>query len=104
MTRRSAIVGFVFTLTAWGKSKEWQEGVLDSLELREIPVNKSVQKFFVYRIRGATLSYTVEFRHPLKAIVHDPVKFAIEKDSLILKQENGDERKAPILEKERVAN
>ncbi len=104
MTRRSAITCCVFTLTAWAKNKEWQEGVLDSLELREIPVKKSVQKFFVYRIRGGTLSYTVEFRHPLKAIVHDPVRFAIDKDSLILKQENGDERKAPILEKERVAN
>jgi hypothetical protein len=104
MTRRSAIAGVVLALTAWGKGKEWQEGVLDSFELREIPVKKSVQQYFVYRIRGANVSYMVEFRHPLKAIVHDPVKFAVDKDSLILKQDNGDERKATILEKERIGN
>jgi len=104
MTRRSAIAGVAFALSAWAKSKEWQEGVLDSFELKQIPVKNSVQQYFVYRIRGANVSYMVEFRHPLKAIVHDPVKFAVEKDSLILKQENGDERKAPILEKERVGN
>lgn len=104
MTRRSASICIAFAVTAWGKPKQWQQGVLDSLELREIPVKKSVQKFFVYRVRGGDVSYMIEFRHPLKAIVHDPVKFAIDKDSLILKEENGDERKATILEKERVAN
>src|ERR1700685_3675776 len=70
MTRRSAIAGVVLALTAWGKGKEWQEGVLDSFELREIPVKKSVQQYFVYRIRANNnISYMVEFRHPLKAIV-----------------------------------
>jgi hypothetical protein len=104
MTRRSAIASVAFSLSAWAKGKEWQQGVLDSLELREIPVKNSVQKYFVYRIRGGSVSYMVEFRHPLKAIVHNAVEFVVDKDSLILKDEHGDERKATILEKERVGN
>jgi hypothetical protein len=53
-------------------------------------------------VSDITWSYTVQYEHPIKAAVHGPVKFVIEKDTMIILDPDDKERSAHIEKRERV--
>lgn len=84
--------------------KEWREGQLLSVEVKDFERGKNhIDHRYVCTVAAGELLYTVEFEKPLKAIVHEPVKFAIDKDKLIILDSDRKERSATIEKRERAA-
>ena len=82
------------------EKRDWKEGRLVSVEAVISP-GKSERRYECV-VSDLFFSYTVQYEHPIKAPVHRPIKFAIEKDTLILLDADGQERPAHIEKRERV--
>ena len=89
----------IATLTYAAEKRDWKKGTLVSVET--ITSDKGERRYECV-VSDITWSYTVRFEHPIKAPVHRPVKFVIEKDTLILLDGDDHERSAHIEKRERV--
>jgi hypothetical protein len=85
----------IASLLLAAKERDWKQGTLKS-------VDATANHRYECVISDGVLLYTLEYEHPLKTAAHKPVKFLIEKDSLILLDSDGLERAAPIEKRERV--
>jgi hypothetical protein len=84
--------------------KEWRDGRLEAVEIKDFETGKHhVDHRYVCTVADGDLLYYVEYEKPLKVAVHDPVKFIIDKDDLIILDSDNKERKAKIEKRERAA-
>jgi hypothetical protein len=90
----------IATLTYAAEKRDWKQGTLVSVETITTP-NKGERRYECV-VSDITFSYTVQYDHPIKAPVHRPVKFAIEKDTLVLLDADGKERSTHSAKRERV--
>ncbi len=97
---RTALFLFIATLTYAAENHDWKQGRLVSVEAVTSP--DKGERRYEYVVSDITFSYTVQYEHPIKAAVHRPIKFLIEKDTLILLDADGKERPAHIEKRERV--
>jgi hypothetical protein len=97
---QTALLLFIATLTYAAEKRDWTQGRLVSVEAITSP-DKGVHRYECV-VSDITFSYTVQYEHPIKAAVHRPVKFVIEKDTLILLDADGKERSAHVEKRERV--
>ena len=104
MRRRSICLLLALAPLSLLAKKEWIEGELVSVEIRDFETGKHhLDKRYLCTIAAGDLHYTVEFEKPLKLVVHDKVRFAIDKDNLILQDGDRKERSAKIEKRERAA-
>jgi hypothetical protein len=89
----------IATLTYAAEKRDWNQGTLVSVET--ITTDKGERRYDCV-VSDITWSYTVRYEHPIKAPVHRPVKFVIEKDTMILLDADDKERSARIEKRERV--
>src|SRR5260370_1985372 len=84
----------IATLVQAGGMREWKYGRLVSVEA--ITSLDKDERRYECVVSDKTFSYTIEYPHPIKALAHLPIKFAIEMDTLILLDADGKERRAHI--------
>lgn len=83
-------------------AKMWKEGHLLSVEIKDFePGKHRLDHRYVCTIADGEMRYVVEFEKPLKVAVNDPVRFVIEKDNLIILDNDRKERSARIEKRER---
>src|ERR1700687_4419431 len=82
------------------EKRYWKQGSLVSVEAITSP-DKDERRYECV-VSDGTFSYTVEYERPIKAPVHRPIRFVIEriKDTLILLDADGKERQAHIEKRE----
>ena len=85
----------IASLLLAAKERDWKQGTLSSVDV-------TANHRYECVISDGILLYTLEYEQPLKTPAHNPVKFVIEKDSLILLDSDGQERAAHIEKRERV--
>ena len=102
MTRRRVLVYIAFLgLTQWtGRAAfvghVWQEGELVSR--RTVPAGRdNFQNRFVYRVQGGGVRYVVISDEPLKLSLHVPMRFTVTRGHLIIRDQDGSERKTAIV-------
>jgi hypothetical protein len=82
--------------------KDWKEGQLLSVEIKDMETAKHhLDHRYLCTIADGDMHYVVEFEKPLKVAVHDPIKFVIDKDNLIILDTDRKERSARIEKRER---
>jgi hypothetical protein len=91
---RTVLLLFIAALTYAADKRNWKEGTLVSME--------AIEHRYQCVVSDGVYSYTVEYQDPIKAVVHRPVKFVIEKDQFILLDSDGKERWGRIEKRERV--
>jgi hypothetical protein len=91
---------FIATPTYAAQKRDWKQGRLVSVEAVTSP--DKGERRYEYVVSDITWSYTMQYEHPVKAPVNRPVKFVIEKDTLVLLDADGKERSAHIEKRERV--
>ena len=102
MRRRSAFILLLGIPAALFAKKEWRQGQLLSVEIKDFERGKhNIDHRYVCTIADGDIRYLVEYEKPLKAVVNDPVKFFIDKDNLIIQDADGKERSARIEKRER---
>jgi len=100
---RTALLYFIATLTCAAEKREWKQGTLASVEVTAVsPAPDKVVHRYECVVSDGTYFYTMEYEHPIKAAVHGPVRFVIEKDQFVLLDADGKERPARIEKRERV--
>jgi hypothetical protein len=93
--RRSDALLLISAAIAFAADKrDWKEGRLVSLE--------TVEHRYRCVVSDEVYSYTIEYESPIKSMVHRRVKFVVEKDQLILLDEDGQERPAQIEKREHI--
>jgi len=104
MTRRGMLIGIALLgLTQWTASatphdRVWQDGELVSR--KTVPVGHDIfQQQFVYRVQAGTARYVVVANEPLKLDLHVPMRFAVTRRHLLIRDADGSERKTAILQK-----
>jgi len=97
---QTALFLLIATLTYASENRDWKQGRLVSVETITTP--EKGERRYECVVSDLTWSYTVRYEHPIKAPVHRPIKFFIEKDALILLDADGKERSAHIEKRERV--
>jgi hypothetical protein len=97
---RTALLLFIAALTYAAENRDWNQGRLVSVEAITTP-GKGERRYECV-VSDITWSYTVQYEQPIKAPIHRPIKFVIEKDRLILLDADGKERSAHIDKRERV--
>ena len=100
---RVTLALLVTTLLLAAKERDWEQGTLVSVDMMTIPAKppKVTHRYQCVVSDGAYL-YTLEYEEPVKAAVHDPVKFKIEKDRFVLLDADGKKRSTRIEKRERV--
>jgi hypothetical protein len=93
---------FIATLTCAAEKRFWKQGTLASVEVMAVAAPDKVVRRYECVVSDGTYFYTMEYEHPIKAAVHDPVRFVIEKDQFVLLDADGKERPARIEKRERV--
>jgi hypothetical protein len=89
--------------TSFGEN--WMQGTLVSVDVAATQVTpKKIAHHYNCVISDGSLLYTVEYDKPVKAAIHDPVKFEIRKDRLTLLDADGKKRTAQIEKRERVTH
>jgi len=83
--------------------KEWRDGQLVAVEIKDLERGKHLDHRYLCTVADGEMRYIVELEKPLKLAVHDPVKFAIEKDNLVILDADRKERSARIEKRERAA-
>ncbi|HEY3840220.1 MAG TPA: hypothetical protein VGL72_26790 [Bryobacteraceae bacterium] len=84
--------------------KEWRDGELIAVDIKDFETGKHhLDHRYLCAIQEGDMIYVVEYEKPVKSAVHDRVKFAIVKDSLILLDSDRKERSAKIEKRERAA-
>jgi hypothetical protein len=84
--------------------KEWRDGELVSVDIKDFETGKHhLDHRYVCTIQDGDMLYVVEYEKPVKVAVHDHVKFAVDKDSLVLLDTDRKERSARIEKRERAA-
>ena len=91
---------FIATVLLAAKERDWKQGRLVSVETVTSPGTN--ERRYECVVSDITWSYTVQYDHQIKAAVHRPIKFVIEKDTLILLDADGREQRARIEKRERV--
>ena len=91
---QTALLLISAALTYAADKRDWKEGRLVSVE--------TVEHRYQCVVSDEVYSYTMEYENPIKAVVHGPVKFVIEKEQFILLAADGQERSARIEKRERV--
>ncbi len=75
--------------------------MLQSIEMKDFETGKHhLDHRYICTVAGGGMSYVVEFEKPIKVPVHDTLKFAIEKDNLIILDADRKERSARIEKRE----
>jgi hypothetical protein len=94
-----ALLGLTqWAIAATPHDRVWQEGILVSR--RTVPVGRDTfQNRFIYRVRGGTARYVVVSDEPLKLDLHVPMRFAVTRRHLLIRDADGSERKTAILQK-----
>src|SRR5713226_4524685 len=92
----------IATLTYAAEKRFWKQGRLVSVETTTTSGNGDSRYECV--VSDGTFWYTMEYEHPIKALIHRPIKFTIEtiKDTLIILDADGKERPAHIEKRERL--
>jgi hypothetical protein len=85
----------IASLLLAAKERDWKQGTLTSVDV-------TADHRYECVISDGILLYTLKYEKPLKTPAHSPVKFVIEKDSLILLDSDGQERAASVEKRERV--
>jgi hypothetical protein len=80
--------------------RDWKYGRLVSVEA--ITSADKDERRYECVVSDKTFSYTIEYQHPIKALAHLPIKFAIEWNTLVLLDADGKERRAHIEKRDRV--
>lgn len=77
---------------------------MEAVEIKDFETGKHhVDHRYVCTISDVDLLYYVEYEKPLKAPVHDSVRFVIDKDDIIVLDSDNKERKGRIEKRERAA-
>jgi len=90
----------IATLVYAAEKREWKQGTLISVDTTTTATRG--ERRYECVVSDGTYSYTMEYEQRIKAPVHRPVKFVIEKDTLILLDADGKERPAHVEKRERV--
>jgi len=86
-------------------SEDWIQGSLVSVDVTTTQVTpKKVVHHYRCVVSDGSLLYTVEYDQPVKAAIHDPLKFAVNKDRLTLLDADGKKRSSLIETRERVTH
>ena len=104
MFRRTACL-FLAALPAvlLGK-KDWRDGELIAVDIKDFETGKHhLDHRYLCTIQEGDMIYVVEYEKPVKAAVHDRIRFAIDKDNLVLMDSDRKERSARIEKRERAA-
>ena len=102
MFRRSAFFFLAVVPLALIARKEWKDGELVSVEIKDFETGKHhLDHRYLCTVEDADMLYYVEYEKPLKAAVHDHVKFAVDKDKLVIVDSDRKERSARIEKRER---
>jgi hypothetical protein len=103
MRRRVAIFALMLSVAGLSLAEAWLQGTLASIDVTtaQITPKKSVHHYRCV-ISDGSLLYTVEYDKPVKAAIHDPVRFEVKKDKLVLLDADGKKREAQIETRERV--
>lgn len=82
--------------------REWRDGELLAVDIKDFHTGKRrLDHRYLCTIADADMHYVVEYDKPLKAAVHDRVKFTVDKDRLIIVDSDRKERPARIEKRER---
>jgi hypothetical protein len=87
------------------KERSWKDGRLISVEIRDFLTGKNhnlIEHRYSCTVSDGDFNYVVEYEKPLKLAVNDRVKFATERDNLIILDADGKERSALIEKRERI--
>lgn len=104
MLRRRANLLLLLTPVALLAKKIWRDGELVSVEIRDFEAGKHhLDKRYLCTVADGDTLYTVEYEKPLKLAVHDRIKFALDKDNLVILDADHKERSAKIEKRERAA-
>jgi hypothetical protein len=104
MLRRKACLLLAAMPAALMAKKEWRDGEVLAIDIKDFPSGKHrVDHRYLCTIADGNLQYVVEYEKPLKAAVHDMVKFVVDKDNLIILDADRKERHARIEKRERAA-
>ena len=102
LSARIALLAFITTFQYAAEKRDWREGTLVSVDTTT--TSDKGERRYECVVRDVSFSYTMEYQHSINAPVHRPIKFVIEKDTLILLDSNGKERPAHIERRERIFN
>jgi hypothetical protein len=97
---RTALLFLIAPYTHAAGKRDWTEGRLVSVDTITTP-DKGERRYECV-VSDITWSYTMQYEHPIKTPVHRPIKFVIEKDTIILLDADGKERPAHIEKRERI--
>jgi hypothetical protein len=85
--------------------ENWIQGTLVSVDVTTTHLTKKkVAHHYRCVVSDGSLLYTVEYDQPVKVAIHDPLKFAVNKDRLTLLDADGKRRSAQIETRERVTH
>jgi hypothetical protein len=102
MLRRRALYLLAAVPMALFARKDWRDGQLLSVEIKDFETGKHhLDHRYICTVADGDLHYVVEYEKPLKVAVHDTVKFAVDKDNLIILDSDRKERSAKIEKRER---
>jgi hypothetical protein len=101
MNRRNALLRLALACfaaaPALAKDGPWQEGVLVSRKTLP-PADRHSEKRYLYRVRGGGAHYLLRLDQPLKLEISEPVKFSIGRKHALIRDADGVERRAVIVE------
>jgi hypothetical protein len=92
----------LFTAEAGPKSLVWQSAQIVSMK-EEVSDRDANWTSYVYGLHGKDVTYAVVVSTPLKAYIHNTVRFAIDKNLLYIQDVDGKVRKACIVEQSKDA-
>ena len=97
MHRFVALLPLLLLFAGISVGENWIQGTLVSVDVTTTQVTpKKVAHHYRCVVSDGSLLYTVEYDQPVKAAVHDPVKFVVKKDRLTLLEADGKKRSALI--------
>lgn len=105
MSRFVAPVALLLLFAGIALGENWIQGTLVSVDVTTTQVTpKKVAHHYRCVVSDGSLMYTVEYEQPVKAAIHDPVRFEVKKDRLTLLDADGKKRSALIETRERVTH
>jgi hypothetical protein len=95
--RLATLLALLLLFAGISLGEDWIQGTLVSVDVTTTQITpKKVAHHYRCVVSDGSLKYTVEYDDPVRAAIHDPVKFAVKKDRLTLVDADGKKRSALI--------
>jgi hypothetical protein len=103
LSRFVVLLTLLLLFAGFSLGENWIQGTLVSVDVTTTQVTpKKIAHHYQCGVSDGSLVYTVEYDQPVKVAIHDPVKFAVNKDRLTLIDADGKKRSAQIQTRERI--